>query len=156
MSYPIRQGDIPGVQLRYDERFDLTPEELWRWLAEPERLRLWLAAEVEPRPDGEDGWVLRDRDEAGGTLVEEARTLAREEGRRWMAVFERKDEEWANATRLSFEIRGDGPCELTVRQQGFERLNLSDCLTVWEFYRRRWRAACERLGAAVATTGGDL
>ena len=155
MQHAIRKGDIPGVQLRYEKRFDLPPEELWRWLSEPERMKRWLAAEIEARAGAEEGWVLRDLDEAGGPLVEEMRSLAREGGRRWIAVFERKDDGWESATRLVVEIEGDGPCELSVLQQGFERLNLSRCLTVWEFYRRRWRAAFERLASAVEAAGAD-
>jgi hypothetical protein len=28
-----------------------------------------------------------------------------------------------------------------VLQEGFEHLPLSECLTIWEAYRRRWRKA---------------
>jgi hypothetical protein len=50
------------------------------------------------------------------------------------------------ATRLTFELtpHGEG-CELSVLQEGFEHLPLSDGLTIWEAYRRRWREALTRL-----------
>lgn len=158
MRHPIRQGDIPGVQLRYDKGFDLPPELLWLWLTEPERMSRWLSADVEPRAGGAEGWILRDTDELGEPLIEEARRLvveeeAADEGRLWVAAFERKNEGWRSATRLSFEIWGDGPCELSVLQQGFERLSLSSCLTVWELYRRRWRLALDRLESALRSEG---
>lgn len=155
MQQAIRQGDIPGVQLRRERHFDLPPGELWRWLTEPERMKRWLASEIELRSDGEDGWVLRGLDEAGGALIEVTRSVVQDEGRVWEAVFERQEDGWESATRLVLEITGDGPCELSVLQQGFERLNLSRCLTVWEFYRRRWRAALERLASAVEAPVAD-
>ena len=154
MPHPIRQGDIPGVQLRYERQFDLPAERLWRWLTEPDLLRRWLASGVDRDVDGAPGWVLRGTDESGRPLVEAARTLVLDDGvesgkRHWTASFERRDDGWSAATRLSLRITGQRPCELTVLQQGFERLPLSRCLTVWELYRRRWRAAFDRLAAAL-------
>lgn len=149
MPHAIREGDIPGVQLRHEATFDLAPVDLWPWVSEPRLMRRWLAAEVEPLEAGA-GWVLTGLDEEGGELVEEVRGVERRAGRGWSAVFERRDDGWESATRLSLDIVGDGPTALSVVQQGFERLNLSRCLTVWELYRRRWRAAFERLAAALA------
>ena len=57
-------------------------------------------------------------------------------------AFERLDDGWQTATRLTFELTPrQGGCELSVLQQGFEHLPLSRCLTIWEAYRRRWRRA---------------
>ena len=94
MQYAIRQGDIPGVQLRYQIRLDLSPTELWSWLVEPDRMRQWLAGSIEPRQDGDAGWVWRGRDEGGGALAEQTRTLTVDEGRRIVSVFERTDDDW--------------------------------------------------------------
>jgi hypothetical protein len=146
---PIRQGDIPGVQLRHAGRFELGPEALWAWLTEADKLGRWLAASVEPRAGDEPGWLLRDVDEAGVALVEDVLTIAADEGKLWVALLERRDDGWESATRVTLRIEGDGPCELSVLQQGFERLNLSRCLTIWELYRRRWRRSFARLRDAV-------
>src|SRR5262249_24162389 len=50
----IREGDIPGAQLRRRQRLPVAREEAWRWLVEPAKLVRWLAdeAEVEPGPTG--------------------------------------------------------------------------------------------------------
>ena len=37
--------------------------------------------------------------------------------------------------------------EISVLQKGFAHLPLSDCLTIWETYRRRWRAALTTLAS---------
>ena len=76
-----------------------------------------------------------------------------DEERRWIALFERVDDDWESATRLTVEILGTGPVELSILQQGFERLSLSRCLTVWEFYRRRWRARLADLDSALGRSG---
>ena len=146
MPHAIRQGDIPGVQLRCDRRFDRRSEEIWAWLVEGDRLGRWIAEEVEAR---DEGWRFEGRDETGRRLSEELRELARDEGRRLVFVFERLDDDWENATRLILEVSETRPAELSIVQQGFERLSLSRCLTVWELYRRRWRTSLERLAAAL-------
>ena len=153
MPHPIRQGDIPGVQLRRECELELTADEAWRWLAEPELLRLWLATEVRDRSDDLPGWTLVGEDEMGEELIEDVKSLVSEPPRRWGGALERRGHDWESATRLTLHLHGDGPCELSVVQQGFERLSLSRCLTVWEFYRRRWRLALERLVAAVERHG---
>ena len=43
MTEAIRQGDIPGVQLRRRQVLGVSADEAWRWLSEPDRLALWLA-----------------------------------------------------------------------------------------------------------------
>ncbi len=150
MQPGIRQGDIPGVQLRHDIRLDLAPEELWLWISDPARLTRWLADSVEVHADGEPGWLLRGRDETGGELVEELRGLTLEPDRLWLARLERLGDDWRSATRLTLRIEGAGPCHLSVLQRDFERLNLTRCLTIWELYRRRWRGAFERLASAAS------
>ncbi len=139
MTEAIRQGDIPGVQLRRRQALAVPPDEAWRWLTEPDRLSLWLAerAEVvgkEVRLSGPDG-------------EERARVL--ESVPPWLRIlaFEKPGAGWMAATRLTVRMHPAGPagCEVDVLQDGFQRLPLSICLTVWEAYRRRWREALERL-----------
>jgi len=148
MPHAIRQGDIPGIQLRCDARMATSRQELWRWLTEVDPLRLWLANEVDLLADGE--FRLAGEAADGSARIERARPIAREEGRLLVFSFERLEDGWTSATKLSFELSGERPCALSVLQQGFERLALSRCLTVWEFYRRRWRAALERLESEIA------
>ena len=149
MPHAIRRGDIPGVQLRYERTYPLTAEELWVWLTEPSLQRLWLADSVETTEDGEQRWVLGREDEAEGSYAERVRTLSVDEPSTWIAAFEWLDQDWKSATRLAFSISPTDPAELSVVQDGFHRLSLSECLTVWEHYRRRWRTAFDRLAEAV-------
>ena len=143
MPHAIREGDIPGVQLRCDVTLAASREDVWRWLTESERMQLWLGDEIVILEEGE--FELRGCTGDGGELLERLRTVSQESGQSWVMAFERLDAGWERATRLSFELSGERPCQLSVVQQGFERLSLSRCLTVWEFYRRRWRGALERL-----------
>lgn len=147
MPEAIREGDIPGVQLRREVVLAASREDVWRWLTEPERMERWLGDEVVIVCEGE--LELRGRAAAGGQLSERLRTVSLEPRRRWVTAFERLEQGWECATRLSFELSGEEPCRLAVVQQGFERLSLSRCLTVWEFYRRRWRGALTRLAEAM-------
>ncbi len=150
MQPPIRQGDIPGVQLRHERRLEISAAELWVWVSEPERLSRWLADSAEAHPDGAPGCRLCSADVEGSEVMEDLRTIARDEGRLWVARFERHGDGWESATWVTLRIVGDEPCGLVVLQQGFERLDLSRCLTIWEFYRRRWRNAFDRLTAVLA------
>jgi uncharacterized protein YndB with AHSA1/START domain len=154
VPHAIRQGDIPGVQLRCDARLTASRQEVWRWLTETDRLRLWLASEIEQT--SEDELRLTGETEDGAPRIERARTVMEEEGRLLVLSFERLEDGWESATKLSFELRGETPCDLSVLQQGFERLALSRCLTVWEFYRRRWRVALERLDAEIGCASTQL
>ena len=140
--------------MRSDARLAASRQEVWRWLTEIDRLRLWIASEVEPVGEGE----LRLTGEAGdgSARIERARAVAQEENRLLVLSFERLEEGWESATKLSFELSGETPCSLSILQQGFERLALSRCLTVWEFYRRRWRAALERLDAEISRASAQL
>ncbi|HEV2856278.1 MAG TPA: SRPBCC domain-containing protein [Thermoanaerobaculia bacterium] len=146
----IREGDIPGVQLRRRQALALPKEEAWRWLVEPEKLVLWLAdeAEVEPGPQG--SLLLRGSasrvDPPAGPWRERGRTVELAPPGLWGLNFERLDAGWPAPTRLILrlhEVRGGS--EIDVLQGGFQRLPLSIGLTVWESYRTRWRTALARL-----------
>jgi activator of Hsp90 ATPase-like protein len=144
---PIRQGDIPGIQLRRRQDLSLAPAEAWRWLVEPAKLVLWLAreAEVEPGPAG--GLRLL----GGGAAVEPAwqergRTVELAPPGLWVLSFERLDCGWPATTRLTLRLHAaPAGSQLDVLQDGFQRLPLSICLTVWETYRVRWKEALARL-----------
>lgn len=148
MVEAIRQGDIPGVQLRCRQELAVPAVTAWRWLTEPVLLSSWIGrARFEGGPED---LLEIDREGGDGPVRERARTVERRSGRLWVLVFERLDDGWEAATRLTFELTpaADG-CELSVLQEGFEHLPLSRCLTIWESYRRRWRRALELLAVAV-------
>jgi uncharacterized protein YndB with AHSA1/START domain len=155
MVEAIRQGDIPGVQLRCRQRLEVPPAVAWRWLTEPRLLALWAGrARIE---GGLEGVLELAWEEGRATVRERGRTLEIAAGRLWALAFERLEDGWESSTRLVFELtaQGDG-CELSVLQQGFEHLPLSRCLTIWEAYRRRWREALARLAVALeASLGPD-
>jgi uncharacterized protein YndB with AHSA1/START domain len=145
----IREGDIPGVQLRRRQALALPCEDAWRWLVEPAKLALWLAEEAEM--DG-DALLLRGSsprvDPPPGPWRERGRTIGIVPPEVWVLAFERLDAGWPAATRLTFRLHTtSGGCELDVLQEGFQRLPLSAGLTVWESYRNRWRTALARLAA---------
>lgn len=151
----IREGDIPGVQLRRRQSLGLSREAAWRWLVEPERLRLWLADEAELEPGPAGMLLLRGSsprvDPPVGPWRERGRTLEVAPPEVWVLAFERLDAGWPAPTLLTLRLRSVGhDCELDVLQQGFQRLPLSMGLTVWESYRTRWRAALARLAAATS------
>lgn len=144
MTEAIRQGDIPGVQLRCRARLAAPPEAVWRLLTEPRGLETWLCEKVETPAEEGDAfrWVGCFGLEAG--TVEEGTVVAIESRRKWLARVRQPD--WPAATRLRIDLEpADGGSEVSVLQNGFEHLPLSISLTVWELYRRRWRAALERL-----------
>lgn len=153
----IREGDIPGVQLRRRQALTLSPADAWRWLAEPEKLALWLAdeAEVEPGPKGSlllSGSAPRV-DPPPAPWRERGRTIEITPPEVWVLAFERLDAGWLAATRLTLRLHAvPGGSEVDVLQEGFQRLPLSWGLTVWESYRARWRTALARL-AEVALRG---
>lgn len=145
----IRQGDIPGVQLRRRQDLTLPPAEAWRWLTEPEKLVLWLAreAEVDPGPGGE----IRLLGGEEPAWRERGRTVELAPPGLWVLSFERLDCGWPAATRLTLRLHAaPAGSQIDVLQDGFQRLPLSTCLTVWETYRLRWKDALTRL-AAVTT-----
>ncbi len=147
----IRQGDIPGVQLRCRQELACSVEEGWRWLRDPRKLERWLCDEARLGEESGAEWLHLAGD--GGALDaarERGETVEIETHRRWHLHFERRDQNWRAATDLTFELTpSEGGCELSVLQHGFQRLPLSACLTIWEGYRRRWREALERLAAEV-------
>jgi len=148
MPEAIRQGDIPGVQLRRRQELPVGPIEAWRWLTEPQLLVRWAAPRAEVAPGPEGGLRLA---EASGTWEEEATTVEWRPPERWVLAFSRPADRWPVATRLVLDLsrRATG-CEISVLQQGFEHLPLSDGLTIWECYRRRWEEALHRLASALA------
>lgn len=165
MVEAIREGDIPGVQLRCRRWLPVPAEEVWRWLTEAEPLGRWLAGKARVKTGPGGGLELAGQAEDGSALREEAKTLAFEPPRLWVLSF--RQPAWPAATRLTLELTpgetapgetpsrwaaGLGPravCELSVLQQGFEHLPLSDGLTLWETYRRRWTEALDRLENAL-------
>lgn len=153
MPHPIRQGDIPGVQLRCDVELPAPAVEVWGWLVDESLAGRWLAESVEI--DG-DQLMLESPCGDGAPLRERGRTLTREDAALWVLAFERLGDGWESATELRFELSGAGPTTLGVVQRGFERLSLSRCLTIWEFYRRRWGAALERLAGEVRDRSAQL
>jgi uncharacterized protein YndB with AHSA1/START domain len=149
VSEAIRQGDIPGVQLRCRQAFALAPEAAWPYLVEAGKLEQWLCERVraDEAPQSRRAWWEGAFDlEPGET--EAVVTVACEPPRRLIVALSQPG--WKAATRLEFELleRAEG-CELSVLQNGFEHLPLSQSLTLWELYRRRWRAALGRLSGLV-------
>lgn len=149
----IREGDIPGVQLRRRQPLAVPAEAAWAWLTEPGKLAQWLAESAVSHADGSltlAGTAPRV-DPPPGPWQERLRTLSAEAPRGWVASLERLDAGWASATRLAVRLHPAPPgCEVDVLQQGFERLSLSVALTVWESYRTRWRTALARLAELTA------
>ena len=150
MVEAIRQGDIPGVQLRRRQPLEVPAEIAWRWLSEPDLLELWLA----PRIEGDfrkGGRVqLSSENGEGSPLEESGKVVEFQPPERCVLYFEQANLKWTAATKLSFELLPEESCcELSIFHEGFEYLSLSECLTFWEFYRCRWRDALTRLAAAV-------
>ena len=148
MVLPIREGDIPGIQLRLRRHLPIDRAEAWRWLTEARRLESWLAERVEVDAGPRGGIVLERSapDAAAGRVIETGRTERYEPGRSWVLVFRKEDPKWEAPTRLELAlVEADSGCEIDVFQGGFQHLSLSACLTIWEEYRRRWRDALARL-----------
>jgi uncharacterized protein YndB with AHSA1/START domain len=91
--------------------------------------------------------------EAHRVFAVDIRTLDIEPGSRWVVAWRETEAGWPVATRLTISLATlPAETEISVFQQGFEHLPLSDCLTIWESYRRFWRKALERLSAAAGST----
>ena len=149
MTEAIRQGDIPGVQLRCRQALEQPPEVAWSYLVEPRRLEDWLCRTV-----GSEGKEMRWHEAPAfeGATVEVARILASEPPARLLASLSQPG--WPAGTRLEIELTPtESGCEASVLHNGFEHLPLSDSLTVWEAYRRRWRGALQRLAQRVRDGG---
>jgi uncharacterized protein YndB with AHSA1/START domain len=151
----IREGDIPGVQLRLRRELNAGCEEIWRRLTGPREAARWLAQRVDLRDDL--GERLRwESDFEGGELVERVTLEESMPLRRWVVALERSGEQWPAPTRVTFELRATAAgTELAILHEGFQRLALSRCLTIWEFYRRRWRWAVDRLESEVEAFDRD-
>jgi uncharacterized protein YndB with AHSA1/START domain len=154
MPEMIRQGDIPGVQLRRRQDLTLTPEEAWRWLVEPEKLARWLAREAQVGLGPGGSLELTGTGDPGeadpAAWRERGRTVEMVPSKLWVMAFERLDAGWPAATRLTVRLhRIPGGCQIDVLQDGFQRLPLSAGLTIWESYRLRWKNALARLAAAI-------
>ncbi len=146
----IRQGDIPGVQLRYRHLLAGTPQEIWAWLTEVERQARWLAGRAELESELEGALLLETTDPAGHTQHERLITVASHPPHQWVLDLQNLDGTWPVPTRVIFDLTAtpDGT-ELSVLQTGFAHLPMSDCLTIWETYRRRWRTALTTLAGLV-------
>jgi len=144
MTEAIRQGDIPGVQLRCRGSLEVPVDQAWDLLAERPGLESWLcrSAAIDPVEQGAFEW--RGDLELGADSTETGVILTAVAPRLLVATLTQPD--WPAATRVEFELlpAGDGT-SISVLQKGFEHLPLSISLTVWEAYRRRWRGALERL-----------
>lgn len=152
MSEAIRQGDIPGVQLRCRTRLDLPPARAWAWITEVDKLERWLAIRAQATPDPPSQILLHHEAPDGSVWNEKGETLEVDPPRRWILAFRRVGESWPVATRLTLELsERAGGCELSLLQEGFEHLPLSDCLTIWENYRRFWRTALTKLTRVTLT-----
>lgn len=152
----IRQGDIPGVQLRCRRQLPVTPEEAWRWLTEPDRLELWLGSRVTLEGAGGEILLIDNTMETDQPAIERLETLDSVPLRRLRFSLELLDAGWKTTTRLELELKDCRPgSELSVLHVGFQHLPLSSCLTIWETYRRRWRAALDRLESAIGSASSD-
>ena len=151
MVEQIRQGDIPGVQLRYRHRLAAQPPDVWPWLIRPDLLGQWLSDEATADPSS-DSTVALETVAAGGTRTREQLTVVRAQEPDLLVLDLRDmDGGWPAATRITIELSGrDSESEVSVLQEGFSQLPLSECLTIWETYRRRWRVALARLASLLA------
>ena len=143
------RGDVPGIQIHMVRRFRAARPDLWRWLTDGDHLRRWLADEVRVDLGDGGGFRLETLREDAAPVLETGSTIALDHERRWCLEFRREDPLWEGVTILDLTVRDtEGGCELEVFQEGFQRLALSSCLTIWEEYRSRWRAALDRLEQA--------
>ncbi|MCZ6726639.1 MAG: SRPBCC domain-containing protein [Acidobacteria bacterium] len=144
MVEAIRQGDIPGVQLRCRRALTAGAATAWDYLVEPRHLEDWLCRQARLTAAVASDFEWRGSAELGEDSIEQGTILAIEPPHLLVATL--RQPAWVAATRLEIEIVADGQaCEISVLQRGFEHLPLSQGLTVWETYRRRWSAALERL-----------
>ena len=150
----IREGDIPGVQLRCRASLQEEPGTVWRSWTRPERLQRWLAEEVHTETSP-PALSVTWRDVEGRLVRSRWVTVGEEPPRRWIFDLREVDSLWPAATRVTLELDSHGDStEVSVLQEGFAHLDLSACLTIWESYRRFWRGALDRLATRLAS--GDL
>lgn len=152
----IRQGDIPGVQLR--RRVDVPgspPAWVWPFWVEAEKQSRWLSdrARIEDGPPAVF-WLESD-DPQGGVRREYAEVFERAEPQRLVLGLRQLDAGWNAATMVTVELaRSEAGCQVMVFQEGFQQLPLSVGLTVWEYSRARWARALERLAKIAGREGG--
>jgi uncharacterized protein YndB with AHSA1/START domain len=152
MPEMIRQGDIPGVQLRRRQDLAVTVEEAWRWLVEPAKLALWLAREAEV-VEGPGGSLLLTGGLTGdGGERERGRTVDVAPPGLWVMAFERLDAGWPAATRLTVRLHRSPGVPDGSQIDVLQRLPLSAGLTIWEAYRLRWKNALQQLALRTAPT----
>jgi hypothetical protein len=143
----IRQGDIPGVQLRRRvEVAGSSPAELWPFWVETERQKRWLCHRARTE-DGPPAVFWLESDESRGTVRREyVEVFQRAEPRQLVLGLRQLDAGWKAATMVTVELTGtEAGCEVMVFQEGFQQLPLSLGLTAWEHSRSRWARALERL-----------
>ncbi len=143
----IRQGDIPGVQLRRRQLvLGMTPAGLWPHLAEPVKLSQWLADRVRSEPGPPVVFRLETDQPNDSAREEYAEVVEWSPPRRMVLGFRELHADWRSATSLTLELHPVAQgCEVMVFQEGFQQLPLSLGLTVWERSRLRWTAALGRL-----------
>ena len=148
MALPIREGDIPGIQLRTLRHLALGRDEAWRWLTEKTLAERWLADRVEIDPGPRGGWRL-ERDVAADDRGRDGADRAlRGRSASGLSGSVRRTSGGRHATRLEITlVDAAGGCDLDLLQVGFHLLAMSSSLTIWEEYRHRWRDALERLRA---------
>ena len=148
------EGDRCGV--RFERRYDATPEELWSALTEPERLGRWLAdvAELELRVGGR--FLLRWK-ESDGTQETDGTILALEPGRllelNWtypgepdsVARFELRPD--GEGTVLVLDHRGLPPGAIAGYGAGWHS-HLDSLQAHLKGGRADWNARFEELGPA--------
>jgi uncharacterized protein YndB with AHSA1/START domain len=152
MVEQIRQGDIPGVQLRCRHLLAAPVHEAWAWLTETERQSRWLADRIELESGPETALLLESGEPAGDSQRERLVSVTTDPTRKWVLDLQNLDGTWPVPTRVAFELTAtpDGT-EISVFQTGFAHLPLSECLTIWETYRRRWRTALTTLADLLAS-----
>lgn len=139
----IRQGDIPGVQLRRRKVVaGCSPAELWPWLVEPERLARWFADRAEAEPGPPAGFLFETGETPESPRVEIAEIVEQERPHRLVLALRQLDAGWTSATVVTLSLLASGDdCELDVLQEGFQHLPLSIGLTAWERSRSRWESS---------------
>lgn len=150
MVEQIRRGDIPGVQLRCRIKVTADPSDVWLWLTETENLGRWVADRATSESPAGDAVIFETLDSDGNLVRERVVTLEAREPERLVLNLQQLDAAWPVPTRVTLELTdSQGGTEVSVLQEGFAHLPLSDCLTIWETYRRRWRTALQRLADAL-------
>jgi uncharacterized protein YndB with AHSA1/START domain len=119
---------------------------LWRHLVDPRELGRWFADRVRVEEGPPTVFRFETETAEGALLREYAEVVERARPERLVLGFRELDVGWGSATVVSLVVVQSGEdCEVTVVQEGFQRLPLSLGLTAWEHSRSRWTAALARL-----------